>query len=160
MKLSSRILCELERTLIDKLRFSFNGLSLHELRMLRIGDPVRFQVSIDNLTGLPLRNVHGTVRSGDRTRFGETPFFIKRLAPEECVTIASVAGIFDGPVDASLVDVGLASIEVSSRIDLSEIVFEEWDRAVVIAPTMSSREQPAARPQRASMRGTGLPLSV
>lgn len=151
MSFSSRIFGMIEMELSRQLSFT---LTLQETgrrlgvdpRGIRVGDTVRFKVTARNDADFKIRSIRGGISPTRFIDFEPLNFLIAELQPGSGVVVATIdAHVLGLPQRGQLVD-QFASISLSAGADLSNFIFQEWEKPVTYV----------ARPGQPPARGPGM----
>jgi len=136
MSFSSRIFGMIEMEMSRRLSFTLNlketGQRLGvDARRIRPGDEIRFEVTARNDADFKIRSIRGALAPSRFVRFRPAHFLVAELLPGTQAVVATVdAQVMALPERGQLVD-QLASISLSAGADLSNLVFQEWEKPLV-----------------------------
>jgi hypothetical protein len=170
MSFSSRIFGMIEMELSKQLSFT---LTLKETdhalgadpRRVRIGDTIRFTVTGRNDAEFRLRSIRGGITPCKYVQFRPTNFVITEMPGGSTALVATIdALVLAIPERGNLMD-QVATISLSAGADLSNLVFQEWEKPVNYA-TRSDQRSPDrgivmgnSRTRSGSIPLSGIPLS-
>lgn len=144
MSNSSRLLGMLELELSRQLAFSFAlrgaGNDTPRPGSIRLQDMLELEIQVRNDAEFPFRALRGTIAPTSFAKFRPVDFEIPRLEPLETRSLGVVRVMVVGlPPTGRVVD-QLATLAIGASADLSQIVFQEWDRPLSLAQPSSTVE--------------------
>ena len=166
MSFSSRIFGMIEMELGKQLSFT---LTLQETdcklgadpRRIRIGDTIRFNITGRNDADFKIHSICGGIAPSRFVRFRPVNFIVAELPSGTTAVVATIdARVVAMPERGDLVD-QLASISLSAGADLSNLVFQEWEKPVVFATRSSPRPSlsPGLVMGKSRTRSGSIPIS-
>jgi hypothetical protein len=171
MMYSSRLLGLLELELSKQLQFSFtvsSNSAPFRPTSLRRQDVLEVEVSVRNDSPFPFHSLHGSVAATRWSRFRPLNFRIPTLEPGKSYSLGRLALVvleIPNAVEERVID-GLATVSVSAVADLSNVVFQEWERPLLFAQSpgiaLSPESSKGPEPKRVALRtqGTAWPVGL
>ena len=171
MSFSSRIFGMIEMELSKQLSFT---LTLQETdrklgadpRRIRVGDTIRFSVTARNDAEFKIRSIRGGVAPSHFVRFRPVNFVVAELPSGTKAVVATIDALVVSLPERGVLMDHVATISLSAGADLSNLVFQEWEKPVVFVTRSGERPtrgggivMGSSRTRSGSIPLSGVPLS-